>query len=140
TVMMSCDSDHLTELNKDPDKIDKAIPAYSFTSLVLNSVPEFNYPSLGFGLRYFASVREIASPGDRLITFGSGGRNPFTGDLNRVKRILDQIPGPENVNKRAACIMLRVLAIVNYTDVVGDIPYSEAEQGLGNLTPKYDRQ
>lgn len=140
TVMISCDSDHLTELNKDPDKIDVAIPAYSFTSLVLNSVPEFNYPSLGFGLRYFASVREIASPGDRLITFGSGGRNPFTSDLNRIKRIMDQITGPENVNKRAACIILRVLAIVNYTDVVGDIPYSEAEQGLDNLTPKYDRQ
>jgi len=140
TVMMSCDSDHLTELNKDPDKIDATIPAYSFTSLVLSSVPEVNYSSLGFGLRYFASVREISSPGDRLIVFGDGGRNPFTSDLNRIKRILDQIPGAENVNKRAACIVLRVLAIVNYTDVVGDIPYSEAEQGLKNLTPKYDRQ
>ena len=140
TVMMSCDSDHLTELNKDPDKIDVTIPAYSFTSLALNSVPEFNYASLGFGLRYFASVREIASPGDRLITFGSGGRNPFTDDLNRIKRIIDQSPGAENVNKRAACIILRVLAIANYTDLVGDIPYTEAEQGLKNLSPKYDRQ
>lgn len=140
TVLMSCDSDHLTELNKDPDKIDATIPAYSFTSLVLSSVPEHNYASLGFGLRYYASVREIASPGDRLITFGSGGRNPFTGDLNRVKRILDQITGAENVNKRAACIILRVLAIANYTDLVGDIPYSDAEQGLKNLAPKYDRQ
>ena len=91
TVLMSCDSDHLTELNKDPDKIDATIPAYSFTSLVLSSVPEHNYASLGFGLRYFASVREIASPGDRLITFGGGGRNPYTGDLNRIKSILGQI-------------------------------------------------
>jgi hypothetical protein len=140
TILTSCDTDKLTELNRDPNKVDEITPAYSFTSLVLNSNPESNYASLGMGLRYYASVREIASPGDRLITFGGGGTNPYPDNLNRIRLILGEIPGPENVNKRAACVMLRVFAIHSYTDVVGDIPYTEAEQGLTNLKPRYDRQ
>jgi hypothetical protein len=139
-ILTSCDSDKLTELNKDPNKVETVIPAYSFTSLVMNSNADYNYQSLGQGLQYLSTYREIGAPGDKLITFGGGGNNQYTGNLNRINHILDQIPGPENVNKRAACIMLRVFAIANYTDVVGDIPYSEAQKGLSGLQPKYDRQ
>ncbi len=140
TTITSCDSDKLVELNTDPNKIDNVIPAYSFAALLMNSNADFNYQSLGQGMQYFSTYREIGAPGDKLINFGGGGTNPYPGNLNRINRLLDKIPGPENVNRRAACIIMRVFALHNYTDIVGDIPYSEAQKGLNNLQPKYDKQ
>jgi hypothetical protein len=140
-TLPSCNTDALLELNKNPDQIEYIIPAYSFTSLVLGNNPATNYGALAQGLQYFTTYKEVPAVGDKFYAMaGGGGGGPYTGQLNRIRTLIEQIPGAENVNKRAAAIIIRVMALHNFTDVVGDIPYSEAEKGLENLKPKYDTQ
>ena len=50
---------------------------------------------------------------------------------------------PGNEGQYDVLGMAQVLKVMNYgilTDVFGDIPYSEALQGLANLQPKLDAQ
>jgi hypothetical protein len=42
--------------------------------------------------------------------------------------------------KEAIFTIMEILNWITLTDVLGDIPYSEALQGAGNLTPSYDNQ
>jgi len=140
-TLPSCNTKKLVDLNKSVDAIDYLIPAYSFTALVLGSNPGNAAGTIAQGMQIYTTYKEIPAVGDKFYSLpGGGGGGPFTGSLNRIRTIIEQIPGPENVNKRAACTILRVQALHNFTDVVGDIPYSDAEKGLLNLKPKYDTQ
>jgi hypothetical protein len=158
TALASCDSDKLTDLNKNPNVIDYTIPEYSFTQLVLNSNPGENYRPLGQGLQYFSTYKEVPATGDKFFNFGGMNGNfnvyngtdgtgnnqnvyaPGAGQWNRANTIKAQIPGAENVNRRAACDILRLIVFQQRTDAMGDLPYSEAMKGLENLKPKYDTQ
>lgn len=142
SILPSCNKKELTDLNKDPDAIDYIIPEYSFTAAVLNSVPGQNYRALGQGLQYFATYKEVPATGDKFYNFNgtAGTFDIYNGQWNRLMQLKDRIPGPENVNKRAACEILRILAFHQQTDLMGDMPYSEAMKGNENLKPKYDTQ
>ncbi|SKB32356.1 SusD/RagB family nutrient-binding outer membrane lipoprotein [Daejeonella lutea] len=141
-VAPSCDTEALTDLNKNPNAIETNIPEYSFTALVLNSGPGQNYRALGQGMQYFSSYKEVPATGDKFYNFSGtvGEFNIYTSQWNRVNNLVAMIPGPENVNKRAAAEILRILEFHQSTDQLGDMPYSEAMKGDGNLKPKYDTQ
>lgn len=140
--LTSCDTERLTDLNKNPNAIEYVIPEYSFTAAVLGSGPGQNYRALGQGLQYFSTYKEVPATGDKFFNFsGMGsGFGVYTGQGNRLMQLVAEIPGPEHVNKRAACEILRILAYHQQTDQVGDMPYTEAMKGLDNLKPKYDTQ
>lgn len=140
--MQSCNTEKLTDLNKNPDAIEYVIPEYSFTAAVLESGPGENYRALGQGLQYFSSYKEVPATGDKFYNFNStaGSFNVYTGKLNRLLQLNEKIAGAENVNKRAATEILRILAFHQQTDLMGDMPYSEAMKGLDVLKPKYDTQ
>lgn len=63
-----------------------------------------------------------------------------------IKQIVDLVnrtsENPEDVNYNAIARIVKVLAFHRLTDQYGDIPYSEAGQGIigDNVTPKYDTQ
>jgi hypothetical protein len=141
-ALPSCDTEALTDLNKNPNAIEYVIPEYSFTAAVLNSTPGQSFRPLGQGLQYFSSYKEVPAVGDKFYTFAGtvGSLGVYTGEWNRLKQLTEQIPGPENVNKRAAAEILRILAVHAQTDAIGDMPYTEAMKGLDNLKPKYDTQ
>lgn len=143
-IISSCDTEYLTDLNKNPNAIEYAVPQYSFTSAILESGPTQSYGTLETGLQYRSTYKEntVSSPGDRFVSFSGtiGNFGVYNNQWNRLLQIVDQIPGPENVNRRAACEILRILAFHRVTDVVGDMPYTEAMKGLENLRPKYDTQ
>ena len=141
-TLPSCDTEALTDLNKNPDVVESNIPEYSFTAAVLASGPGENYRPLGQGLQYFSSYKEVPATGDKFYNFGGTGGNfgSYTGQLNRLLQLAAAIPGPENVNRRAAVEILRVLDFHQETDKMGDLPYSEAMKGLDVLKPKYDTQ
>ncbi|HEY1009773.1 MAG: SusD/RagB family nutrient-binding outer membrane lipoprotein [Daejeonella sp.] len=156
SVMPSCDTEALTDLNKNPDAIEYIVPEYAFTAAVLGSQPGENYRPLGQGLQYFSSYKEVPATGDKFYNFGgtNGNFNIYNGtgptsnstnntipvSWNRILQIQSQIPGAENVNKRAALEIIRILAFHQETDALGDMPYSEAMKGDDNLKPKYDTQ
>ncbi|MEJ7694603.1 SusD/RagB family nutrient-binding outer membrane lipoprotein [Daejeonella sp.] len=152
-VMPSCDTEALTDLNKNPNAIETNIPDYSFTAAVLSSSPGENYRALGQGMQYFSTYKEVPAVGDKFYNFnGTVGNfniypganqttaNPYPKGINRLLALNSQIPGPENVNKRAAVEILRILAFHQATDQMGDLPYTESMKGQDNLMPKYDTQ
>ncbi len=140
--LTSCNTANLTDLNKNLDEIEYVIPDYSFTAAVFESRPGENYRPLGQGLQYFATYKEVPAVGDKFFTFSGtvGSFNVYNNQWNRLMQLVAKIPGPENINKRAACEILRILAFHQATDVMGDLPYSEAMKGNDNLKPKYDTQ
>ena len=142
SIMPSCDTTNLNDLNKNPNAIEYVIPDYSFNAAVLASGPGENLRALAQGLQYMASYQEIDGVGDKFYSFGgtTGSFATYTGQWNRLLQLQKQIPGPENVNKRAACEILRILDFHQSTDLIGDMAYSEAMKGLDNLKPKYDTQ
>ncbi len=87
-------------------------------------------------MQYFSSYKEVPATGDKFYNFSSTGGefNIYTSQWNRVNNLVAMIPGPENVNKRAAAEILRILEFHQSTDQLGDMPYSEAMKGdvLGN--------
>jgi hypothetical protein len=142
SLMTSCDTQELADLNKNPNQIEYVIPQYSFTAAVMASVPGQNYYTLGQGLQYFSTYKEVPATGDKFYNFNGtiGSFDVYNNQWNRLLQLATQIEGPENVNKRAACEILRILAFHQRTDVIGDMPYSEAMKGNDVLKPKYDTQ
>src|SRR5690606_4266343 len=61
--------------------------------------------------------------------------------LNQIQLVIDNLQDPESVNKLAVARIWRVYIFHQLTDLYGDIPYSEANQGAeGFYQPKYDLQ
>lgn len=142
SILPSCNKEELTDLNKNPNQIEYVIPEYSFTAAVLESYPPLSYSALSQGLQYFSTYKEVPAVGDKFYNFNgtAGVFDVYNNQMNRLMQLMDEIPGPENVNKRAACEILRILAFHRVTDQMGDLPYSEAMQGNEVLKPKYDTQ
>jgi hypothetical protein len=138
----SCKKGSLTDINTNPDAITYLVPDYSFTAAVLASIPDQNFRALGQGLQYFSTYKEVPATGDKFYNFNAtnGTFNVYSTQWNRLLKLKKALTGADNVNKLAACDILRILAFHVQTDIMGDLPYSETMQGLDNLKPKYDTQ
>lgn len=138
----SCNKASLTDLNKNPNATETAVPDYLFTGAIL-ATPAFNYSVLAEGMQYFSTYKEVPAIGDKFYSF-NGTVAPFdsfyVSKLNRLSQLEALLQGPDDVNKNALVQILKVYEFHQLTDVAGDIPYSEALKGKANLTPKYDTQ
>ena len=146
-IISSCNKEALTNLNKDPNRIDFVVPAYLFSTIELN-LPEVGGTTLGpatslhQGMQYVATYKDVPDIGGKQfdyiagLTFGA-----YYYQLNRIKQCMDALTSPDDVNKIALCRILKVYTYHILTDAMGDIPYSEASQAAeGNISPKYDTQ
>lgn len=141
-LLASCNKASLTDLNKNPNATETAIPEYLFTGAIL-ATPAYNYSVLAEGMQYFSTYKEVPAIGDKYYSF-NGTVAPFdsfyVSKLNRLIQLQSLVQGPDDVNKNAIVQILKVYEFHQLTDVAGDIPYSDALKGKGNLTPKYDTQ
>ena len=139
--IISCNPDHLTNLNKNPDQIENIIPEYSFMGALMETTPMRNN-NLSQGMQYYSTYKEVPAGGDKFYSFGLGGNfDMYRSELNRLEKIANELKDdPNNVNILAAVEMLRIYQMHGITDRMGDVPYTEAMQGLANLKPKYDTQ
>ena len=141
-LISSCNKASLTDLNKNPNATETAVPDYLFTGAIL-ATPAFNYSVLAEGMQYFSTYKEVPAVGDKFYSF-NGTVAPFdsfyVSKLNRLSQLEALVQGPDDVNKNALVQILKVYEFHQLTDVAGDIPYSEALKGKGNLQPKYDTQ
>ena len=141
-LISSCNKASLTDLNKNPNATETAVPDYLFTGAIL-ATPAFNYSVLAEGMQYFSTYKEVPAIGDKFYSF-NGTVAPFdsfyVSKLNRLSQLEALLQGPDDVNKNALVQILKVYEFHQLTDVAGDIPYSEALKGKANLTPKYDTQ
>lgn len=139
-TMISCNSDVLTNLNNDPNKIDYVIPNYLFTQIELG-MPQTR-GALHQGMQYVATYKDVPDIGGKQFDYIPGfGFGIYSTQLNAIKQCMDALKAPEDVNKIALCRVVRVYAYHTLTDATGDIPYFEASKALANvLKPKYDTQ
>jgi hypothetical protein len=138
----SCKKGSLTDININPDAITYIVPEYTFTAAALASVPGQNYRALGQGLQYFSTYKEVPAVGDKFYNFnGTAGTFAiYNNQWNRLVQLKAKLTAADDVNKKAACEILRILAFHQQTDLMGDMPYSEAMKGIDGLKPKYDTQ
>ncbi len=141
-LLTSCNKKSLTDLNKNPNATEVAVPEYLFTRALLNT-PAYNYSVLAEGMQYFSTYKEVPAIGDKYYSF-NGTIADFTGfyttKLNLLLQLEAMLQGPDDANKNAMVQILKVYEFHQLTDVAGDIPYSDALKGKENLKPKYDAQ
>lgn len=141
-AMVSCNKKSLTDLNKNPNTTQTAEPDYLFTGAIL-AMQASNYSVIAEGMQYFSTYKEVPAIGDKFYSF-NGTVADFTGyytdKLNRLIQLEAAVQDPNDVNKLSLVRILKVYEFDQLTDVAGDIPYSDALAGQGNLTPKYDTQ
>lgn len=161
--LAGCDTEELHDLNINPQALNEVNLNFVFTAAELSSA------SGGFGgdNRYidwrtnigYASyfIQHLAttglglnSAGDKYFDNDEAWNAPWEfwyGDVGKNLQIIFKQTGPggfeegRRKNMRAAAKVLWVLNFHRLTDFYGDIPYSEALQGLEGLyLPKYETQ
>lgn len=68
---------------------------------------------------------------------------PYTDELKNLTIVINKATEDENMRLTAAAMILKAFTFMNMTDLLGDIPMSEALQGFdaeGTIKPVYDTQ
>jgi hypothetical protein len=166
--MAGCDTDALHELNVDPQSVEEIDLNYLFSAAELGSAAggsagdnryidwRTNIGFCAYAIQQLANVTGGIAPGDKYTDNTESYNAPWEfmyGDqLKNTAEILKQTgPGGfdegEKVNLRNAARILRVFNYHRLTDFYGNIPYTEANRGMGEtdgtpgiLFPKYDTQ
>lgn len=78
----------------------------------------------------------------RVLTINGYFNSPYTGDLMDYQQVVNVGKNLKDANTWGPAVVMQQFAFQNMTDMFGDIPYSEALQGMSGptLTPKYDAQ
>lgn len=144
------------EINTNPNSPTDVPAKNIFTNVIINSVGNelggwIQHTYLGCWSQQWCKVQYIDE--DRYQTRNMTGymEGPYTGTLMDLQIILDkteqEIADGKDVSSNttllAAAKIMRVWIFDYLTDLFGDVPYSEALQGLqknGVTTPKYDTQ
>src|SRR5438093_3292777 len=146
----ACNSDTLTDINKDPNNPTSAPPGPVFTSaarLAMNRWlgggamdlrgPEFTVQHLAEVQYPDEDAYRRLGPGD---TDGDFIR-AYTQDLKNLQAVVDVGKSENEPLLWGPAQVLRSLVFSYVTDVWGDVPYSEALRGdSGAIAPKYDAQ
>jgi CRISPR/Cas system CMR-associated protein Cmr5 small subunit len=134
-------------------------PNYTFTSAQLNYTGsiDFAYDTWRGNLIYSATMMQGLSTvisywaGDKYLlnegyTAAYWGNNAVGAYIEQVRPIVDVVEFTKGNSKYSnlhqAARIWKALIFERLTDLYGDVPYSEAGQGVytGNLNPKYDKQ
>lgn len=155
--MSACDGD-FEELNKDPNAATAEMfnPAYLFTSAQLFSSRGDNGASLHYAepfVQHFSTLSDAGTFdffGDKYV-YNKGGsetlwKNTFNAGTGGTKLIEDVLTmskdKPEISNLYNMARIWKAVIYHRLTDMYGDVPYTEANQGYyaRNFKPKYDTQ
>ena len=145
-VATSCDSG-LTGLNKNPNAPGKVTPQYLFPNGVTSAVGRVR--GGGFDLtftslwaqhiamdRFTDEDRYSIRPG----TIDGNWSGFYSGELEDFATIIQQTDPSEAPNLVGPALVMKSWTYGVMTDIWGDIPYAEANQGTANFTPRYDSQ
>ncbi|MBK8610132.1 MAG: SusD/RagB family nutrient-binding outer membrane lipoprotein [Chitinophagaceae bacterium] len=124
------------DTNQNPDAVTLPVPSALITSAE-SSLPGFSSSTITFlYCQYGAETQYTDASLYSLPQFESTGT--YVGPLMDLQVILNTPLA--TVHEKAVAKILKSYYIMRVTDRWGDVPYSEALQGAGNLAPKYDMQ
>ncbi|HEX7979294.1 MAG TPA: SusD/RagB family nutrient-binding outer membrane lipoprotein [Gemmatimonadaceae bacterium] len=142
---MACDKG-LTEVNVNPNQPEAVQSQQLFTNATLNAMQNLRGSTFEHGLgalwvQHYAEIQYAEA--DVNLPRGStveGFWNAiYSGALQDYAQILKQSAGG-SPNITGPALVMRAFTMQEMTDLWGDMPFTDAWQGNGNLTPKYDAQ
>jgi hypothetical protein len=146
-LMPSC-TEGFEEMNKNPNNpVD--VPAINiFTNAVYNSINRqlggwMQHTYLGPWSQQWCKIQYIDE--DRYMPRDMSGyfEGPYSSELKNLAIVMDKATEDGDDRLLGAAKVLRAWVFLFLTDCWGDVPYSEALQGLyadGIMTPQYDTQ
>lgn len=160
--LVSCDTEELHNLNIDPQAVGEIDMNYLFTAAELGAASagsagdnryidwRTNIGFAAYAIQQLATASGGISPGDKYTDNVESYNAPWEfiyGDqLKNLAEVLKQT-GPGGFaegtkkNTREASRILRAFLFHRLTDYYGNIPYSQALQGIEEIyTPEYDHQ
>src|SRR5918993_742723 len=160
--MAACDTDELHDRNNNPQALQTAPMEFLFTAAQLGSAAggsagdnryidwRTNIGLFGYAIQHLATASGGISPGDKYFDNVESYNAPWEfiyGDqLKNLSEILYQT-GPDGFDSqkdvlRNAARILRVFNFHRLTDYYGNVPYTDALQGIRelNFLPAYDDQ
>jgi hypothetical protein len=145
-VLLSC-TKQLADLNKNPNSYETITPEYLFTNSIISEMglnPIGDEQTLMQALQQEATYLEVQGIGDKYFSEGSvrDRWSAYSGSLNQIQIVIKNLKNdPKSVNKLSVTRIWRVYIFHHLTDLYGDVPYSDANEGLeNNYQPKYDLQ
>ncbi|QNE39054.1 SusD/RagB family nutrient-binding outer membrane lipoprotein [Hymenobacter sp. NBH84] len=145
-TLTACTKD-FEEINTNPNAVGTITPEYVFTKAQYDGVANMLYLLLGT-MQYTTSFNDVAGFGSKYIASqvnSSSGAfsTAYPNALNEINLVINAVrDDPAKVNMLAAARIWRVYCYSRLTDVYGDVPYFQANQGYtdAQYTPAYDPQ
>lgn len=138
-VATSCSDDDLLDLNVDQNSVTDMDMAFLFSLSTLRIGGEYentraNMLYAATMIQHTASVAGYFSGDKYFYNAGYSGaymERHFTGVIGPLTHVINMTAeDPEQVNVNAAATVMKVFDLHRMTDMYGDIPYTEAGQGL----------
>lgn len=160
--LVGCDTDELHDLNINPQALNEVDMNYLFSAAELGAASagssgdnryidwRTNIGLCAYAIQQLANVSGGIAPGDKYTdnveTYNAPWEFIYGDQLKNLHEVLKQT-GPDGFqagrkkNTREAARILRAFLFHRLTDYYGNIPYSEALQGIeGIFLPAYDNQ
>jgi len=147
----ACNTDNLTNLNKNPNNPEDVPAAALFTTASVDAVGR--WLGAGYDLRAAEFVvqhqAEVQYPDEDRYTRITGGStagyfdNPYIVHLEDLQKVVAKGEAANQAGIYAPALALRTWSFSYLTNTWGDIPYFDAlkgDQASGSLSPKYDAQ
>jgi len=147
----ACNSDNLTNLNKNPNNPEDVPAAALFTTASVDAVSR--WLGGGYDLRAAEFVvqhqAEVQYPDEDRYTRITGGStagyfdNPYVVHLEDLQKVVDKGVAANQAGVYGPALAVRTWSFSYLTNTWGDIPYFDAlkgDQASGSLSPKYDAQ
>lgn len=146
-LLASCSKDFL-DVNTDPSKTTSTEPKLLMSSAIINTA--YNR---GAEISKFSSLivnhtkgadRQAAVYSDYIFSAGDFDNlwkySMYTSNLKVAHDLITRSREKSAPHYIAVGNILMAIALIETTDLFGDMPYSEAFQGLSNISPKFDSQ
>ena len=143
--LTACDNEKLTQVNVNPNQPEKVQSQTLFTNATLSAMSNLRGSTFEHGLgalwvQHYAEIQyaeaDVNNP--RGSTVEGFWNALYNGALEDYTQILDQSASSPSIV--GPTLTMRAFLVEEMTDLWGDMPFTEANKGSTNLTPKYDPQ
>src|SRR5947209_3921913 len=149
-VAAACNTDNLTNLNKNPNSPEDVPASTLFTTATVDAAGRwfggYDLRATEFVVQHLA---EVQYPDEDRYTRLTGGSTagyfdaPYSTHLEDFQKVIEKGEAAKEPGIYGPALAMRTWSFSYITNTWGDVPYFEALQGdqsTGSLSPKYDAQ
>ena len=142
-VLTSCEN--FLDVNNDPNNPVDASPNFLLPGAISQAFQQQMFTSLTtpYITQHIVRRTPVAGTDQFYLTTGNGN-NTFNYfyfySAGNAREVLDAAQREGSVYYTGAAKIVLAMGLAHVTDMMGDVPYSEAFRGAQNFTPKYDPQ